>query len=87
MLFLLAFYYAGWLRYLLKGRHCLLLFTPMLGVPLPMAVAPVFFYLAASLLLRSIPLAIAAMLFGAAHVYVSEKTRQRCLALEGGLRN
>ena len=35
----LAFYYAGWLRFFLRGRDYALLFRPIFGLSVPMAVA------------------------------------------------
>ena len=36
----LAFYYAGWLRFFLRGRDYALLFRPMLGIPVPIGGQP-----------------------------------------------
>jgi hypothetical protein len=70
MLLTLLFYYLGWLRYFSHGREPVQLYRRLLGVPLPLAVSPVVYFLAASLVLRSRLLAIAAVVFGAAHVTV-----------------
>lgn len=67
----LGFYYSGWVRYASKGRRFLLLFAPFLGVPLPMAVSPVIYYLAAAVFLGSWPLAAAAALLAVGHLPVS----------------
>ena len=74
----LGFYYAGWARYALKGHRFSLLFAPMLGVPLPMAISPVIYFLAAAVFLRSWPLGIAALLLGVGHVFVSLGEWERC---------
>ena len=57
MVISLLFYYAGWARYMQKGRRFGLLFEPMAGIPLPMAVAPVIYLAGAALLLGSWPTA------------------------------
>ena len=71
MLLALSFYYAGWARYMLGGRKYSLLFKPMLGFPLPMAVCPVIFFLSASFVLHSVYLGAAALVLAAGHIYVS----------------
>jgi len=71
MVLALAFYYTGWARYFTRGRTPVLLFKPLLGVPLPLAVSPVAYLLAASVALWSTPLGVAAVVFGAAHVAIS----------------
>jgi hypothetical protein len=71
MLLALAFYYTGWARYFTRGRTPVLLFKPLFGVPLPLAVSPVVYFLAASVPLRSLPLAASAVVFGVAHVAIS----------------
>ena len=71
MVLALGFYYAGWARYLLKGHRFELLYSPFMRFPLPMAVSPVIFFLAASILLQSVYLALAALVLGLGHIYVS----------------
>ena len=66
----LALYYAGWARYFASGRRRAVLYRPLLGIPIPLAVSPVVYFAAASTLLDSIPLAVAA-LFGGPHIYLS----------------
>lgn len=75
----LGFYYAGWARYVLRGRSNALLFAPLMGIPLPMAVSPVLYFLLASVLLRSAPLAVAAAVLGVGHIYVSWGSWQQVL--------
>ena len=74
----LLFYYMGWLRYALKGRRFVLLFAPLLRVPLPLAISPVIYFGAAALYLHSWPLAIATALLAAGHLYVSQAEYERC---------
>jgi hypothetical protein len=67
----LAVYYACWLRYARRGFRFRWLFEPMLGVQVPMAVAPVVYFAAASAALLSWPLALATLLLAVGHIYVS----------------
>jgi hypothetical protein len=78
----LAFYYLGWLRYFLCGRRPEMLYRSLLGVPLPLSVSPVAFFLASSFVLRSVPLAIASLAFGGAHVVVSRTAHGRLSAAD-----
>ncbi len=70
----LALYYAAWTRYFTGGRSYELLGAPLSGVPLPLAVFPVIFLLASSYLLSSLPMMVAAALFGIFHIWVSAIT-------------
>jgi hypothetical protein len=72
----LIFYYAGWLRYFFGGREYRFLYVDLLKVPLPLAVSPVIYFAAASVILHSVPLAVATTVFGAAHLYVSYREAQ-----------
>ena len=67
----MALYYAGWARYLLRGRYYPLLFKLLLAIPLPMAVAPVVCFSGAAIMLRSWPLALATVIFGLGHIRIS----------------
>lgn len=74
----LLFYYVCWARYALKGHRFVLLYAPMFGVPLPMAVSPVVYFAAAAIFLRSMPLVIAVGLLATGHLYVSYSEWKRC---------
>jgi hypothetical protein len=74
----LGFYYAGWARYALKGHRFVLLYAPLLGVPLPMAISPVVYFAAASVLLSSWPLAFSVVLLAIGHLSVSRSEWLRC---------
>lgn len=78
MLICLGLYYSGWIRYFAKGRRYPLLFAPLLGIPLPMAVGPVTYFLAASFFLRSPALCGAAVLLGIGHIYIAAADRRSC---------
>lgn len=71
MALVLAVYYAGWVRYLVLGLDEALFYRPLLGIPLPMAVMPVLYFLAAALLLGSFWLLLAAILLGVGHIQVT----------------
>lgn len=73
----LIFYYAGWARYFFSGREYRLLHADLLKVPLPLAVSPVVYFAAASVILHSVPLAVTTAVFGAAHLYVSYREARR----------
>jgi len=70
----LTIYYAAWIRYFLGGRSIELLGTPLLGIPLPMAVAPIAFLLLSSYLMSSLWMLVASIFFGIVHIWVSALT-------------
>jgi hypothetical protein len=70
----LALYYAAWIRYFAAGRTAVLMGAPMLGIPLPLAVAPTVLLIASSYLLGSWPMLAEAVWFGATHIWVSALT-------------
>jgi hypothetical protein len=67
----LLLYYTGWTRYFTRGRSYALLFEPLLGIPLPLAVSPIVYLLAASALLASWYLALATLILGLGHLSIS----------------
>lgn len=67
----LILYYAGWVRYIVLGRAEALLYRSLLSVPLPIAVMPVIYFLAAADLLDSVWLLLAAVALGVGHLTVS----------------
>jgi len=77
----LLVYYSGWTRYFFRGRLYALLFTPLLGLPISLAISPVLYFAAASFLLASWPLALATALLGATHMPISYRSYR---ALSGG---
>jgi hypothetical protein len=79
MAIMLIFYYSGWVRYVRKGRHNSALYRPMLGIPLPMAVAPILYFFAAAILLSSWLLAVATAILAVGHLYISQQAYQRCM--------
>lgn len=75
----LGLYYAGWVRYLVKGRDEALIYRSILGLPLPMAVLPVTYFFAAGVLLESIWLALAAVVLGVGHISVTALNARKFL--------
>ena len=71
MILALLVYYACWVRYFTRGRQPELLKAPFLGIPLPMALAPILFLFLSAYLLASWWMLAAALLFGIAHIWVS----------------
>lgn len=74
----LAVYYACWVRYLRTGREYRSLFAPLGPVPLPMAVAPIALFFLSAVLLSSIPMAVATLIFATGHLANSQRERRRC---------
>ncbi len=67
----LTVYYLSWIRYFVGERAVELFRTPLLGIPLPIAVAPTVFLILSSYLMNSWLMLGASILFGVAHVWVS----------------
>ena len=67
----LLFYYAGWTRYFVRGRSYGLLFEPFLGIPIPLAISPIVYFLAASVLFGSWYLALATAILAIGHLSIS----------------
>lgn len=68
----LTIYYISWIRVFVGGRSAELLRAPLLGLPLPMAVAPTMFLVLSSYLMGSWLILGASILFGVAHIWVSK---------------
>ena len=64
-------YYLGWVRYFRCGRLPELLYRPFAGIPVPLAITPVAYFLACSRLTRSPALALITLAFGVAHISLS----------------
>jgi len=77
MVLSLGFYYACWVRYVALGHRFELFYRPCLGFPLPLAVCPVVYFLAAATLLHSPYLWIAASVLAVGHIYVSYAEQKR----------
>jgi hypothetical protein len=55
----------------------MLLYAPLMGLPLPMAVSPIAYFLAASVFLNSGFLGAFAVVLAIGHIYVSQVELQR----------
>ncbi len=75
MIITLILYYFGWIRYFKGGREYELMFSPMAGIPVPLAVTPVLFFLCATLVLHSPYMLAATVVFGIGHIANSMKKR------------
>ncbi len=67
-------YEALWVRYFLRGREFALLFNPLWGIPVPMAVFPVLAFGFAAMWARSLWLGIAAAVLAVGHLANSWNT-------------
>ena len=74
---LLALYHAVWIRYFAGGRDVALLGKSFCGVPMPLAVFPVLYYLCGALWLHNLPAAGLMLIFGVAHNVVSYQSFQK----------
>jgi hypothetical protein len=68
MVLMIALYCAGWLRFFLHGREFRLLFEPLMGIPVPMAIAPVLSILFLGLAQNSWPVVIASIIMALGHI-------------------
>ena len=67
----LTVYYAAWGRFFVGGGSAALLSAPLLGIPGPLALAPVAVLILSSYLMESWLMFTASVSFGALHVWVS----------------
>ncbi|MBP2651424.1 MAG: hypothetical protein H6Q74_2249 [Firmicutes bacterium] len=79
MIVLLLVYYAGWFRFVLKGRIYANCFLPLrwIPIPIPMAVCPVMYFILSAVLLKSNPMLIAALVLAIGHILISYRECQR----------
>lgn len=71
MLACLGAYYAGWAGYFTGKREYRLLFRPLFGIPVPMAVGPALYFLLSSVILHSFIMALLGVIFAVSHVWNS----------------
>ncbi|AIQ60417.1 hypothetical protein [Paenibacillus borealis] len=64
----LLIYYGCWGRFYWSGREFAVLFTPWLGIPVPMAVFPAIYFMLLGFWLESWLLLIPAFLFAVGHL-------------------
>jgi hypothetical protein len=72
-------YYLCWIRYFTRGRGARLLYQPLWGVPVPMAVSPAIYFAAASVMLHAPWLAAATMLLSVSHIPLTYREARRLL--------
>ncbi len=70
----LAVYYSAWGRYFIGGGSPELLSAPLVGIPSPLAFAPIAFLIFSSYMMDSRSMLGASVVFGALHVWVSAVT-------------
>ena len=78
----LGIYYAGWIRFFARERDYALLFRPMIGIPVPMAVSPVVFLLVSSCVLGSVLQAIATLILAVGHIAVTAREHRRVSGID-----
>ncbi len=83
MVIALLFYYAGWVRYFRNNREYSLLFSPLTGIPVPMAVSPIIYFIFAAIVMRSPYLFIAAAILAVGHIPGSLKQYKNLVTRQG----
>jgi len=70
-------YYLGWIRYLVKKRKFYYLFSPLMFIPIPQAIFPIFYFIILSFLLNSYILFGFTIIFSIGHIAISYKSYKR----------
>jgi hypothetical protein len=78
MILSLVMYYIGWVRYFRNNREYTLLFSPMMSVPVPLAISPIVYFLLASVILHSVYMLIFSVILAAGHIPSSLREWERC---------
>lgn len=68
LLLSLSIYYLGWIRYYLKRRDYRFLFSPMMGIPVPLAVTPGLYFMFAAVILHSYYLFFFSVILALGHI-------------------
>lgn len=84
MLAAATFYYTCWIRFVRSGSRYRMLFAPMFGVPIPMAVAPIAYFAVAAVAMGSWLLGASVTVMAAGHLYVSWSTWRYLESLPAG---
>jgi len=74
ILLCLLMYYYLWARYFMTERDYILLSKSFFGIPLPMAVFPIIYFVLAALWMGNWPAFGVALVFGVAHLAISHVT-------------
>ncbi|RXZ81743.1 hypothetical protein EBB07_13905 [Paenibacillaceae bacterium] len=83
MLLSLMMYYVGWIRYFRNDRQYKLLFAPLWGIPVPLAIFPSLYFLFAAVLTHSYGLFIFSVILAIGHIpnSLTDYNRNRSLKL------
>ncbi|MCL6603649.1 MAG: hypothetical protein K6T94_12295 [Paenibacillus sp.] len=68
MFVFLLLYYVGWIRYFRKERDYKLLFSPMIGISVPLAISPVLYFISASIVLHSYLFLLSSLILAIGHI-------------------
>ena len=79
----IGWYYYGWLRYFRSRCDYRKLFAPLAGIPVPLALAPVGYFLCAAAVLHSPALFSGAVVLALGHIPISLNTYRRIVAEDG----
>jgi hypothetical protein len=71
MIVFLIIYYIAWFRYFAFNMKYEYLFKTLTGIPLPLAISPVFYFLFASYPLHSIALLVSTIIFAISHIWIT----------------
>lgn len=71
MIVCLLFYYSGWIRFFVRNREFAFLFSPMYGVPIPLAISPILYFLCASVILHSFIYLLSGLILAVGHIPAS----------------
>ncbi|WP_438350670.1 hypothetical protein ACP8HI_08520 [Paenibacillus sp. FA6] len=71
MFIFLLLYYIGWIRYFRRDREYKLLFSPMIGIPVPLAITPILYFISASIVLHSSLLFLSSLILAIGHIPIS----------------
>lgn len=82
MILCTIFYYSLWIRYVVKGQIFLLLFKPLIFLPIPMAIFPVLAFAFAALWGKSIYLGILVIFLALGHFANSWHTYKMTISKE-----
>lgn len=71
MIISITLYYLGWARYFRQNREFRLLLSPMSGIPVPLAVSPIIYFLLAAVVLHSPYMLVCTAILAAGHIPIS----------------
>jgi hypothetical protein len=77
MILSLVLYYIGWIRFFVNGREYSRLYSPLLSIPIPLAIFPLIYFACAAIAMKSILPGAATILLAAGHITVSYREFRR----------